>query len=289
MAKKKNLHFSLSVLPNTPQWILTDELRLKQVLSNILGNAVKFTSTGGITLTLEYDKKRDNLQFHVRDSGPGIPVDKREIIFLAFQQADESTTRKYGGTGLGLSIAKNLIDKFGGNITVEGNGDDPGCTFHISLPYVDPPKQPPSPEISRTPKINRPASAPQLNTKLLIAEDNLVNQKVLLKMVNRQGFQADIANNGKEAYTMASQSEYQLIFMDIEMPDMDGKTSTKLIRTLPNYSSVPIIAITAHVMNNQQVEELIKVYHFDSVLTKPVTLHAIEKIIVNSLQHNKIT
>jgi len=247
--EKKGVKLSRNIDTNVPEMILTDELRLKQILTNVLGNAVKFTSTGSIDLLVKLTKG-PQVKFVITDTGPGVPPEKHDVIFEPFKQADNSpTTTQYGGTGLGLAISKSLAETFGGSIKVKSNGKY-GASFIICIPYL--------PAI--TPVIGIPDRENTVafklkemkNSHLLVAEDNHLNQRVILRMLDKLGLHADIANTGKEAVQKASANNYSLILMDIEMPELDGYAATSLIRKLDNHKTSPIIAFTAHVMNEME-------------------------------------
>ncbi len=246
----KKIHFSYHIEETIPLNLTGDDDRLKQILTNLVSNAIKFTGTGGnITLRLRLVKQEDEIvtiQFTVKDTGIGIPADKLKTIFERFEQADSATTRKYGGTGLGLSIVKQLVTLQNGTIAVESI-INAGSEFMVTIPY----------SINRM-AIEEPTNkkdsniVKQFNTKakILIAEDNKMNQMLLKFLFQNWGIKITLVGDGKEAIEFLEKNEYDLILLDIQMPHIDGYGVTEWIRHTKK-SSVPIIAMTAHTMPNE--------------------------------------
>ena len=246
-----------------------DPYRLSQILNNLLSNAIKFTKQGKITVTSTIEEETEEvtiIKFVVTDTGIGIKHDKLSIIFDPFVQASSDTTRKYGGTGLGLSICKNLVEMQGGSLHVESE-EGKGTTFSFTIPYDKGSEN----IIKETPNnfnLNENVFAFK---KILMAEDVLVNQFLARVTLESGGFIVDIANNGIEALELLEQNDYDLILMDIQMPEMDGVTATKLIRKLNNSekAAIPIVALTANALVGNEKE------YFDAgmnaCLTKPFT------------------
>lgn len=243
----KKIHFSYQIEENIPLNLTGDDDRLKQILTNLVSNAIKFTGTGGnISLRLNLIKQEDEtvfIQFAIKDTGIGIPEDKLKTIFERFEQADSATTRKYGGTGLGLSIVKQLVTLQNGTVDVHST-INAGSEFMVTIPY----------------SINRMANSEnndkkdtpivkQFNTaaNILIAEDNKMNQMLLKFLFQNWGIKITLAADGKEAIDYLQKNEYDLILLDIQMPNVDGYGVAQWIRNTQK-SNVPIIAMTAHTM-----------------------------------------
>jgi signal transduction histidine kinase/DNA-binding response OmpR family regulator len=264
--KQKGLSLSLSVNEGIHDTLEGDSVRLTQVLVNLLSNAVKFTSSGGIHVDVsKADVINDQLKlrFSVKDTGIGIAPGKLETIFERFQQAEADTTRRYGGTGLGLSIAKQIIDLQNGTITVSSEPGK-GTEFIFELTYL----------ISKQ-KAESPAKTVAGLTyesvkgkiRLLVAEDNIMNQQLMKHLMNNWRFEFDIVNNGREALERLQSNEYDAVLMDIQMPEMDGYTATKILRNELNLK-VPVIAMTAHAMAGEK-EKCIS-FGMNDYISKPI-------------------
>jgi two-component system, sensor histidine kinase len=265
--------------------ILGDNLRLQQVLINLIDNAIKFTSHGEVKLEVCLLNRIDDLQylnFKITDSGIGIDADKTEQMLLAFEQADLTTTRKYGGTGLGLTISNQLVHLMGGsklNIMALESG---GSSFSFEIPF----------KINRNIISIENTNETKLNdtkdiiiNKALIVEDNLINQKVLHKLLTKLNIPSDIAVNGKEAVSFYNENDYDIIFMDLHMPEMDGFEATEKIHSSSKYqtNAIPIIAVTASAFDEDKVKAISK--GMDDFITKPVVLKNLEEIIAKQMQH----
>jgi signal transduction histidine kinase/ActR/RegA family two-component response regulator len=278
--KKIALNFSFDEAINSR--ILGDNLRLQQVIINLLDNAIKFTPKGEVKLEVKLLERTGNVQyvnFNVMDSGIGIDAAKTEQILLAFEQADLSTTRKYGGTGLGLTISNQLIQLMGGtklNIVALQSG---GSSFSFDIPFtMDESLE------------NHDIEANDLSKKMsfdvkraLIVEDNVINQKVLFKLLEKIEINSDIANNGKEAVMLFDQNEYDIIFMDLHMPEMDGFEATAKIQESNKYKkgAIPIIAVTASAFDEDKVKAISK--GMDDFITKPIILKNLEETIIKQI------
>jgi len=276
-ARQKNLRLGLEIAPWCPVWVRGDPVRLRQVLVNLLGNAVKFTERGSVHVTAMIPAE-GALRLEVRDSGIGVPAEKLESIFEAFTQADGSHTRRFGGTGLGLTITRRLVDLMGGRLWAESEVGV-GSSFFVELPLA--PCAAPAPE----PAEGGARNATNLSgLEVLVAEDNAVNQKVVMSMLRRQGFQVTLAENGEQAYRRFLESSFDLILMDVQMPEMDGFQATRLIRKEEArrregraVQPVPIIALTAHATPAEGEQCLAA--GMDVIITKPVRLETLIRAI----------
>jgi len=245
-AEEKGLTFSLEGVDALPDQLVGDPTRLSQILINLSNNAVKFTEEGSVTISVAARGKRADtltLTCEVKDTGIGMTPEQQGKLFKAFNQADETVTRRYGGTGLGLAICKQLVGLMGGNIAVESTPGKGSC-FRFSLPFTKVPKQADS-AAKKIPSATE--AAHYKGRRVLVAEDNEINQLLARRALEPTGLEIDIAANGTEALKLADKHAYDLIFMDLNMPDMDGITVTRTIREKDGGTRVPIIALTASV------------------------------------------
>jgi signal transduction histidine kinase/ActR/RegA family two-component response regulator len=291
-AKQKGIGFSIVIAPDAVGNFMGDSLRIRQVLLNLAGNAVKFTENGEVQVKVTRLPK--GLRFEVSDTGIGISNEAQERLFSNFSQVDASTTRKFGGTGLGLVISKRLTEGMGGRIGVESTLGS-GSTFWFELPLeattdisigaaatVQTSNGEQPTELIKAE--SKPAAAPKLseplsglsqqveNTPLplLLAEDNKINQKLALALLGRLGYSVDLAENGRQAVeAAASAKRYALILMDMQMPEMDGLEATRQIRLLDGANAgIPIVALTANAM--QSDVEACRAAGMNDFLTKPI-------------------
>jgi len=226
-----------------------DPLRLRQIVANLLSNAIKFTEKGWVSVRQSVSPGADgklSMVLDVADTGAGIPAEKVPLIFEKFTQADSSISRKYGGTGLGLAITKRLVELQGGQIRVESRVGR-GSTFTVEIPFETAPAEAPAVEPRLEPRTAAPATR---QVRLLLVEDNAVNQRVVLAMLRKKNYTIDVANNGQEALDKLERAAepYNAILMDVQMPVLDGLETTKAIRRNSNWDYLPIIAMTAHAM-----------------------------------------
>ena len=264
---QKQLKFSWNVSPGTPDILIGDEIRLRQILLNLMGNAVKFTAAGSVTTEVSiasFDGCRVDLQFAVRDTGIGIPVEKQGLIFEPFRQAEGYMTRKYGGTGLGLAIVTRLLDLVGGRIWVESK-EGAGSTFCFTVPFLmsDKPLTPGNDSGMLSEALTSPLA-------ILVAEDNHVSRLLVGQLLEREGHTVTEALTGLEAVTLYERGTFDLILMDIQMPDMDGFEATAEIRERERATGehVPIIAVTAHAIKGDR-ERCLEA-GMDDYLSKPI-------------------
>jgi signal transduction histidine kinase/ActR/RegA family two-component response regulator len=283
-AQRKGLQLALDVEPSVPAHLVGDAGRLRQVLVNLIGNAVKFTETGSVTLSLTVAASGDgrvSLRFGVRDTGIGIAPDKQDRIFGAFTQADGSTTRRFGGTGLGLAISNRLVGLMGGRLQVESELGA-GSLFHFTVELGEHAGGPIEELVTpaRTARAEAPA---RTGLRVLLAEDNLVNQRVAARFLQRLGHEVTVAIDGREAIQHWERQPFDLIFMDVQMPEMDGFEAVAAIRAAEETRGgrTPIIALTAHAMSGDR--ERCLAAGMDGYLTKPIKLTqlvaAIEEVV----------
>lgn len=268
-AVMKGLRLSGHLQPDAPRFVRGDPGRLRQILFNLVGNAVKFTDQGEIEITAESAAVEGGyeLTFRVRDTGIGIPAEKQSRLFDRFSQADNSIARRFGGTGLGLAISKQLVELMGGRIGVSsGNGLGSTFWFTVTLPEGNPVEletQIPETQIAG-PALQRPL-------RILVAEDNQVNQMVIGLMLRQLGHQVDVTTNGIEACEQVQKAPYDLVLMDVQMPEMDGIQATQTIRSLPrDCASIPIIALTANAMEGDR--ETYLAAGMNDYIAKPIAL-----------------
>jgi CheY-like chemotaxis protein len=258
------------IADDVPDDLVGDPARLRQVVINLVGNSVKFTETGGITLRVEKNTEIDEpggLRISVSDTGIGIPKDKLGLIFEKFSQADASTTRKYGGTGLGLAICTRITEMMGGSIWAESEEGE-GSSF-IFTPVF---KLAESAAEVKEDAIAAPAAAGATGPlKILLVDDAPQNRKLILAYLKKTPHEADTAENGQMAYDMFVAGDYDIVLMDVQMPVMDGYTATRKIREWEAENGAertPVLALTAHALNEEADKS--KDAGCDAHLTKPI-------------------
>ncbi len=273
-AHKKQLELTCELAPEIPACVCGDRSRLRQVLLNLVGNAIKFTESGEVAVALTLDENcGDSVRLHfvVRDTGIGIPIDKQEEIFEAFKQADVSSTRRYGGTGLGLAICSQIVRLMGGRIWVKSEPGR-GSQFHFAVLFAK--AEEGAPEHGQAENSVEVVSAAGVPTKpklrILVAEDNPINQCLAMRLLQGEGHMVEIARNGREAVRGHAETDFDLILMDVEMPEMDGFEATRKIRRAESAMGqhIPIVAMTAHAMKGDQ--ERCLAGGMDFYISKPV-------------------
>ncbi|NDQ58352.1 MAG: response regulator [Acidipila sp.] len=270
-AQQRSLGLAVHVRSGVPDGLVGDPARLGRILVNLVGNAVKFTEKGEVVVHARVESQEEEqviLHFAVTDTGIGIPGEKLEHIFEAFAQADSSTTRKYGGTGLGLAITRQLVDLMGGRIWVESLPSQ-GSTFHFTALFgVDKTRvSPKSVRPSRAAAISQQKSRRSLH--ILVVEDNPVNQELTVHLLERRGHRTAVADNGHEALRAVERQSFDLVLMDLQMPEMGGLEATQLIREQEKETGkhLPVVAMTAHAMQSDR--ERCLAAGMDAYLAKP--------------------
>jgi signal transduction histidine kinase/ActR/RegA family two-component response regulator len=282
-AADRRIEIGGTVEPGVPAAVIGDASRTRQILVNLLSNAVKFTYQGTVSVAVRVEEDGDTLvlRFSVQDTGIGIADDRLSRLFKPFSQADSSTARLYGGTGLGLAISMRLTERLGGRIWVDSEPGR-GSTFHFTLPCRRAPAvdAPPAPAAGR--RLLPPADAQiaeWLPLRILLAEDNSINQKVALLYLERMGYQADVAADGFEVLAAFRRQGYDLVLMDVHMPGMDGLEATRQLRAdLPAPSQPRIVAMTASALRGDR--EICLAAGMDDYLSKPVLFEDLQAVIL---------
>ncbi len=289
-ARAKNLRFQVLNSPTNTDIIKGDPGRVRQILYNLIGNAIKFTQSGKISIIIEEvasQNEKLKFRFEVEDSGVGITKENQEKLFEAFAQADATTTRKFGGTGLGLVICKQLTKLMGGEIGVESNeGLGSNFWFTIEVAKGDPEKVKEAEEAEAL--RNKPPDYIGKAIKILVAEDNRINQKVIQSLLAPLNCKLHIVENGLEAYIAVQKQPFDVVLMDVQMPQMDGPTSTQRIRELNTHvAKIPIIALTANAMKGDR--EYYLACGMDDYVSKPIDQRALIGAISRWVNASSIT
>lgn len=282
-AKEKGIELRCDVDRQIPDWLAGDSLRLRQVLVNLVGNGIKFTSRGEVRLRVEVEREEDRevfLRFAVSDTGIGIPPEDQKRIFAPFTQADASTTRHYGGTGLGLAISSAIVELMGGRLVVESEPGR-GSVFSFTARLVRQSGEA-SPAPHAVSDLTAPIaveSPPARPLGVLLAEDTPANQRLIERILHKRGHAVTVARNGREAIELARRERFDVVLMDVQMPVMDGFQATAEIRQFedPQKSRVPIIAMTAHAMKGDRQRCLAA--GMDDYLAKPIDRRRLLEII----------
>ena len=288
--RQKGLEFNLEVDDMLPEYVVGDQARLHQVLVNLVGNALKFTEKGEVSLKVSCDTdgespfEPERVRFEVIDTGIGIPKNIQESLFQAFTQADTSTTRKYGGTGLGLNISRQLVERMGGNMGVE-SVEAEGSNFWFTVIFGKAGKK----QVAEARDHAKSLQGPSLkkrskDLRILLVEDNMVNQAVAMGMLNKLGYAAQGATDGKDALGQLSETDFDLVFMDIQMPILGGLETTGQIReggAGGRNKHVPIIAMTAHATKKDR-QACLDV-GMDDYIPKPISSQLIQEAMNRTL------
>jgi CheY-like chemotaxis protein len=285
----KGLALHLTVDDNVPETLIGDHVRLGHVLTNLAGNAVKFTEKGKVEIRVTADSAtlnaRRDITFTVRDTGIGIPEDKQGLLFKVFSQVDESHSRVYGGTGLGLAISKEIVERMGGTIGFTSE-EGKGSTFSITIPFAEADAERDTGIALCETTSQGDAFRPEEVTKprLLVAEDDQTIIQVLGTMLKMAKYEVAFAENGQKVVEMWENGQYDLILMDIQMPAMNGFEATAAIREkeCSRDSHIPIIAMTAHAFKEDEKKCLDA--GMDAYISKPIDFMACLQLIEDNLQ-----
>ena len=284
-ANEKGLRLVCNVAPDVPSIVRADSHRLQQVLVNLLGNAIKFTSQGTVTVRVGVESAKGDryvLHFEVTDTGIGISADKLHEVFAPFAQGDSSTTRKYGGTGLGLTISARLLEMMGGKIWVESEAGQ-GSRFHFTVPLV-------TGQLATMEHCAEVQNRPDRPLQILLAEDNLVNQRLATRMLEKRGHSVVPVVNGREALQALESGSYDLVLMDIQMPEMDGFEATAMIREREKKNGEGqhqcIVALTAHAMKGDREHCLTA--GMDGYIAKPFRAEELEALLGSVMARDTI-
>lgn len=284
-AENKQIKLIIDYPEDVPHWVIKDPLRIRQIVLNLLGNAIKFTDRGYVKISVLCQSKLKNkaeLKVLIEDTGIGIPADKLNLIFDRFSQVETNYSRRFGGVGLGLAICKQLVEIMDGYIGVKSELNK-GSLFWFSLPFLLPQNE--TGFALKKPYANNETQT-HFNCRLLLVEDNQLNQKVAKIMLEGLGCQLDIAENGKNGLSFFENNKYDLIFMDIGLPDLDGLNVIRTIRQNNQGKHVPIIAMTAHVLEEDR--ENCYMAGANDILTKPVVREELITILKTWINTEKI-
>jgi CheY-like chemotaxis protein len=273
-AAEKGLRLGCDLAKDLPAYVAGDDTRLRQVVLNLISNALKFTSTGEVVLSAGVERKDETsywIAIEVRDTGMGIAPDQLPHLFSSFNQADASISRRFGGTGLGLAISKRLVELMGGTIEVESTpGEGTRFRFRVPMGYA---QEPAAPRTVPTPTFG---AGNQL--RVLVAEDNVVNQKVVLMLLKKLGVNADLAADGAQAVVAVMENRYDLVLMDVEMPEVDGLAATREIRSrIPRDLQPYIVGLTAHATT--EYRQICLSAGMNGYLTKPLEQEKLRDLI----------
>lgn len=279
-AREKGLRFTVSMAEEVALYLQGDEIRVQQILLNLLGNAIKFTEQGEVSLHIRLAAAGSRVHFEVRDSGIGIPLEKQALLFNSFQQVEASTSRKYGGTGLGLAISRQLVALMGGRIGVESAPGEGAC-FWFEIPYVAVQQEQPQ-EVEILTEYAAPFAG--ASYRILLAEDNMVNQKIAAAMLQKLGLlDVDVVDNGNKAVQQLVKEDYDLVLMDVQMPECDGVEACRQIRGMAEHAElnvavrnpqIPVVALTANALPADI--EACREAGMNGHLGKPIKLRVLE-------------
>lgn len=291
-AEEKHIAFAWSVDARIPRYLTGDPLRLRQVLTNLISNAVKFTSRGSVEVDVRgYEREAGEeptdkpymLMISVKDTGPGIPPEKQRAIFEKFTQGDGSISRRYGGSGLGLTITQRLVHMQQGTITLESVMGR-GSHFTVLLPCA-PAEMPQAPAVPVS--AGDRAGSGVIRRRILVVEDNVINQKVITALLRKAEYEVEVASDGALALERLNASPFDLVLMDVQMPVMDGLETTRRLRADPRFETLPVVALTAHAMNGDREKCLAA--GMNGYLAKPVDHRHLLAVTAHYLQDQPAT
>jgi PAS domain S-box-containing protein len=294
LAQNKGLELRYVIAEDVPALVMADPVRIRQIIINLVNNAIKFTHKGYVEVAVQQiarQGKDAELQFSVSDTGIGIPLSRQNALFEVFSQVDDSTSRRYGGTGLGLAICKKLVEMMDGRVWIESE-EGKGSCFNFTLRL----------KVSENAVVVSPGSVQAVaegaeavaavddgvgRLRILLAEDNLVNQKIAARILEKRGWEVVCAANGREALDIVGKSHFDLILMDDHMPEMSGVEATIIIRTEEKQTGlhIPIVAMTANAMSGDREKYLS--LGMDAYISKPIDREALFQTIINLVQQRK--
>ncbi len=271
-ARQKGIELTSSLASNLPRQVLGDPLRFRQIVSNLVSNAVKFTSVGQVQVKMYAGDERPggvrDVTIEVDDTGPGIPEEMHTTIFEKFTQADGSVTRRFGGTGLGLAITKSLVEMHGGSITLDSR-IGAGSKFTVTFPMKVVSQQAAADRrIGTNERRSAGDETAPFGARILVVEDNPVNQKIVASILRKRGYEVDLAVNGQQGLECLERQHYDLVLMDVQMPVLDGLEAARAARRRPEFARLPIVAMTAHAMQGDR-ERCLRA-GMDGYIAKPV-------------------
>jgi CheY-like chemotaxis protein len=279
LAASKGLDLTHAVDDDVPRAVMGDAGRLRQILINVLNNAVKFTESGSVDVAVSAAPAADGrveLHFGVKDTGVGIRPDRMGRLFQSFSQEDASISRRYGGTGLGLAISKGLAEEMGGTVWAESDGPGKGSMFHVTI-RTEVAEHVPAAEPGEPVALD-PGQAEAHPLRILLVEDNVVNQKLATRMLGLMGYRPDVASNGVEAIDAVERQTYDLVLMDVQMPEMDGLEATRRIVARLGEARPRIVAMTANAMDGDR--ERCLAAGMDGYVSKPIRVEELVGAIV---------
>jgi CheY-like chemotaxis protein len=272
-ARRKGLMIDLKISENVPSSLCSDPMRIRQIIANLISNALKFTEYGGVSI--ELSRAGDTICVVVDDTGEGISRESASILFQPFVQGDSALSKRHGGTGLGLHLSRKLAEALGGSLKfVEKASGKRGSRFVLTLPYLEASRADADQWRNETAALQTSSAGDLDGLSILVVDDAADNRKLIERLLAKTGAHVDFAENGNEAVKQALDHRFDLILMDLQMPDLDGFEATRMIREKEN--KTPIVALTAHAVD--EIRERCEKAGFNGFLTKPVNSKALLKV-----------